>query len=239
MRKMFLGIIGCANYARKGWHQVCRDTFLTDAPKYPNLSYKFFIGDGTVLKGDDEASIQASCGGYDRTRGIDYGVKCRTCAEVTKKEQPYVPEADEVLLPCEDDFVHLPSKLRLMIQYAHAQGFDYFFRADSDDYIELNRLMALDVEPHDVIAHPSFGGGCGWILSRKAMALLIKEPIGSFIDEVWAGNCFRRVGLPVHGDERLSDFDVTKENGIICTHCGWMAGYVPQRMYDLHRRYRG
>lgn len=231
--KMFIGIIGCVHYAKRGDHQACRDTFLKNLPA--DVDYRFFIGDGTPSTEDNEQAIQESCGGHDRKRGVNYGDKCRDNAAIVKKPFLIKRAKDEVILPVEDDFAHLPIKLKHMIRWALANGFDYFFRADSDTYVDLPRLMTCGFEKHEVMAHPTFGGGCGWVLNRASMEKLAYHPVSSFIDEVWAMGCLR--GNPIEFDLRFSDDDVMKENDIISTHVGFMSGYTPQRMYDLHTRF--
>ena len=233
--KMFIGIIGCAHYAGRGDHQACRDTFLKHLPD--GVDYRFFIGDGTPSTEDDEVAIQASCGGLDRKRGVNYGDKCRDNAAIVKQAHSFILQPDEVLLPVEDDFAHLPIKLKHMIRWALDKGFEYFFRADSDTYVDLPRLMACGFEQHDVMAHPTFGGGCGWVLGRRAMGALAYYPVSSFIDEVWAAQCLRANGIPITHDLRFSDDDVSKDNDIIATHVGYLPGRMPRRMYEVHERF--
>ena len=239
--KTLIAIIGCMTYAKKGWHQVCRSTFIPEVSKYPGLDYRFFIGDNTpsMEKYDDEVAIQASCGGLDRTRGIDYGAKCRQTTADTAQMTHYWPQTDEVILKCEDDFAHLPVKLRGMIRWALDNNYDYFLRLDSDTYVDVGRYMASGFPLYEAVAHPHFGGGCGWTLGKRAMIYLATEPVSSFIDEVWAGRCLVRNQVVVHPDTRYSDLDNNMPQDFVTAHCGWKAGYEPQRMYDLHKRLRG
>jgi hypothetical protein len=234
---MLIGVIGCATYARRGDHRAMRDTCLKTIGAFPDIEHRFFIGDGTPSIEDDESAIQASCGGYDKRRMVNYGDKCRDAATACKREALYQPQHDEMLLRCPDDFAHLPIKLKHMIRWALQAGFTHFFRADSDTYVVLDRLLASGFEQHSLMAHPTFGGGCGWVLDQRCMELLAVEPVASFIDEVWAKKCFRAHGISSHDDLRFSDDDVSKDNDLISTHCGFMAGYTPARMYDLHKRF--
>lgn len=235
--KMLIGVIGCAAYARRGDHQAMRDTCLKAAGQLPDLDYRFFVGDGTVSLEDDEAAIQNSCGGYDKRRGVNYGDKCRDTAAAAKRESLYQPQSDEIILHCEDDFAHLPIKLKHMMRWALAEGFTHFFRADSDTYVVLERLLASGFEQHEVLANANFGGGCGWVLNDNVMQFLVAEPVCSFIDEVWAAHCLRGHGIRWHADHRFSDDDVSQDNELISTHCGFLAGYTPARMYQLHARF--
>ena len=69
--KVLIAITSCVRDAQNGNEQAQRDTFLKTILKYPNITYKFFLGDGTP-SGDDESRFRAMIkGAHDPNRGVD------------------------------------------------------------------------------------------------------------------------------------------------------------------------
>jgi len=144
--KILIAITSCVRDAQNGIEQAQRDTFLKDISKYPDVIYKFFIGDGTPT-GENEVPLRAMVvGAHDNNRGINYEEKCKT-----GETQPavYSPKDDEVVLPVPDDYFHLVFKVRKMHQWALDHGFEYVYKCDVDTYVDLERLMRSGFEQHD------------------------------------------------------------------------------------------
>jgi hypothetical protein len=105
---------------------------------------------------------------------------------------------DEVLLPVDDDYAHLPEKSQQMKAWALVGGYDFMFKADRDTYIIPERLIHNSgFAQHDYIGHfpgcPKQGrvesipdkhgrhwyasGGCGYWNSRRAMQAIADSPL--------------------------------------------------------------
>ena len=99
MPKILIAVTSCVRDCQNGTAQAVRDTWLQDVAKYPDVTYKFFIGDGTPT-GENEAPLRAmAAGAHDVNRGINYEEKCKT-----GDAQPaaYTPKDDEVALHVPD-----------------------------------------------------------------------------------------------------------------------------------------
>jgi hypothetical protein len=161
--KVLIAITSCVRDAQNGTTQAQRETWLQDATKYPDITYKFFLGDGTP-SGDDESRFRAMIkGAHDPNRGVNYEEKCRN-SDADAVPPLYVPQDDEIILSCPDDYFHLPYKVRAMHRWALTQDFDYVYKADTDTYVDVDRLMSSGFEQHDFVGWkpgPNVAGGGG------------------------------------------------------------------------------
>ena len=78
MAKILIALTSCVRDAQNGTAQAQRDTWLQDVAKYPDVTYKFFLGDGTPTGENEEPLRAMTKGAHDTNRGIDYAVKCTT-----------------------------------------------------------------------------------------------------------------------------------------------------------------
>ena len=96
---------------------------------------------------------------------------------------------DEVMLSVPDDYEHLPHKTMAICQWALDNDFDYVFKCDDDSYLWVDRLMIeIQTQPLDFAGHISGGtcaGGAGYILSRRAIKEVVRNPITVH----WAEDC--------------------------------------------------
>ena len=241
--KILIAIVSCRRDARNGFNQAVRDTWLQDIAKFPEAEYKFFIGDGTSASADEERAIRDSVGNpSDENRGINYRDKCDACEKETAAEAPYEPQADEILLPVPDDYLHLPVKTREVLRWAYEHGYDFVYKVDTDTYVVLDRLSKSGFEKYDFSGGPSgenVAGGGGWWASRKAISFVCDKKIDSWAEDCWLSGVLRSQGIPLHQDKRYSDDAVRPTNALISTHVGFRAGYETARMYRVHRGMMG
>jgi hypothetical protein len=111
-----------------------------------------------------------------------------------------------------------------MAQYALESGYDYVFRTDSDAYCWVNRLLASGFENHDYqgwcIDYPKHletdkalrtaHGGIGFLLSRKAMEIVVREKPwmqsdGYYWGDIWTGEVLWQHGIRCQRDTRFLD----------------------------------
>jgi hypothetical protein len=237
--KILIALTSCVRDAQNGVAQAQRDTWLQDVAKYPDVTYKFFLGDGTPT-GEDDAPLRAMAkGAHDDNRGINYEEKCKTG---DAKPQEYTPKNDEVFLSVPDDYFHLVFKVRKMHQWALDNGFEYVYKADTDTYVDLERLMASGFEQHDFTGwqsspqHPVVAGGGGYWLSKRSLQVSAASPITVWAEDHWISNTLCHRGIKLFGDTRYSDNLVTRRNNLISTHVGFKAGYTPSMMYEAHSK---
>lgn len=237
--KVLIAITSCVRDAQNGNEQAQRDTFLQTISKYPDVTYKFFLGDGTST-GEDESPLRTMVqGAHDKNRGIDYAVKC---TEGDATPSAYTPKDDEVVLHAPDDYFHLVFKVRKMHKWALEHGFDYVYKCDTDTYVDLERLMKSGFEQYDFVGwqssphHPVVAGGGGYWLSKRALQVSSTAPIKVWGEDHWISNTLGHVAIPLHNDTRYSDDLVTRRNNLISTHVGFKAGYNASMMYDAHRK---
>jgi hypothetical protein len=241
--KILIAIVSCRRDARNGFNQAVRDTWLKDISKFPEVEYKFFIGDNTLASAEEEKAIRESVGNpSDPNRGINYREKCDECARSAAREGLYTPRVDEIVLPVPDDYLHLPVKTREVLRWADERGYDFVYKCDTDTYVALDRLLKSGFEKYDFSGGPSgenVAGGGGWWASRKAIGFVIYRKIDSWAEDCWLSGVLRSQGIPLHQDKRYSDDVVRPTNDLISTHVGFRVGYEVERMYRVHRGMEG
>ncbi len=239
MPKILIAISSCRRDARNGYNDALRETWIKDIPS--DVSYAFFIGDGTPTN-DNEHAIAASQTGGDANRGIDYAAKGKASVISAAAEPPLEPRQDEVILQVPDDYRHIAVKVRAIFQYALAKEFDYVFKCETDSYVVVDRLLKSGFAKHDILggaAGRNIAGGSGWWMSKKAMQAVVNDPINTWSDDCWFPTLLRNKGFNVSHDQRYSDDRVSRSNDLISTHTGFKVGYDTSRMYRLHKSFNG
>ena len=225
-----------------------RDTFLKDIGKFPELEYRFFMGDGTPT-GEDETfiaeTLAASC--------TDPGYRDKAVRMTNKSTEltTYVPKSDEVLLHVPDDYPHITYKMRAEQRWSVEHGFDFTFQSSADIYIDMKKLMNSGFQNYDYSgrAIPSrglypnveeyAGGHAGYWFSRKASQIAADSPVDYWCDDIWAGQRMFLNGIPLHSDLRYAgEKDPLPNNDTITAHLGDRNGifgkYDPRFMYETH-----
>lgn len=246
--KVLVAFLGWVGGAKNGDHQALRDTWL----KNSGLDCKFFVGDGTPARADEEEVIERTYKQWTKNGAQRWAdIKSR------KKVDPkgYVPLDDEVMVPCPDSYQYLGLKRRESCKYMLEHGYDYMFFASVDVYARPERLMASGFENYDYlgmhIPTPTtiqdetvtlqsycFGGG-GW-LSAKAAKIIVDSPITYWCEDTWIGMALDEAiknGTIVRGyDDRYTEAPniVTQNNDVISCHLGSKGEYDSSEMRRCH-----
>jgi hypothetical protein len=115
-------------------------------------------------------------------------------------------------------------RTKLMAKYTYDNGYDFMLRIDADAYCYVNRLLASDVFNYDYVGNcldypkhleidtgrRTAHGGAGFILSRKALAIIANAPVERCVDkkfwgDIWVGEQLWKNGVYCHRDMRFVD----------------------------------
>lgn len=138
-------------------------------------------------------------------------------------KRPALP--DEVFLECGDGYHDLTEKSKAIYRWAVAYGYDYVFDVDDDTYVRVSRLLASDFGNYDYVGRLSTlaviyaSGGPGIWLSRKALEILVREPVTDTVDDRWVGNTLAAHGIRLHHDLRYCvsrNWETYKDSFISC-----------------------
>src|SRR5262249_18262220 len=125
----------------------------------------------------------------------------------------------------------LPQRVRALCQWALEQpGWDYLFKCEDDTYVAAARLAAyrpagrhyLGAEWRPGGGHSSGGGG--YLLSRKAVALIAERLVHARgYEDVLVGALLREAGIPLSLEPRFvplgsADLRPMAENDLITVH---------------------
>lgn len=125
---------------------------------------------------------------------------------------------DQVWVDVPDDYAGLPLKTQAICRWALDNGYTNIFKADTDTYIHVNRLMRSGFGQHDYTGYyrgtgPSYAsGGSGYWLSTTAMEVIAEADMEfDFIDgergyingeDVQVGRQLMWSGIKCHWDPR-------------------------------------
>jgi hypothetical protein len=227
--KVLITISSWENAAVKGYHKAQRDTFLRHVREYPNLDYKFFIGDGSPT-GEDESILDQSFTQVAAAHGDRYKYI---------KPDTYKPEPDEIVLHVPDDYKHNAYKTKGSHRWAIEHGYTHIFQCTSDTFIDIHRLMRSGFENHDYIGNAEgiyARGGNGYWLTSATSSLILDERVTLWAEDWWVGTVLTKKGIKLHHDGRYAERpDVpNKENQVISSHLGWPYFEVGM-MYETYR----
>jgi len=238
--RALLAISSWPESATNGDHDATRATWLRQDL---GIDCRFFLGDGTPAPANEALDSAWS------QRLPHYHSKLGESHRII-----YTPQADEVLLPVPWDFKHLALKVREIMRWAHAQGYDHVFKVDTDTYVDIPRLLASGYAAHDYVGFPfardgwaQASGGAGYWLSRHAMEAVKDAPVELAYEDTWVGQTLRHAGILLRHDSRYRvcyPHDASEgprpDNDAITAHLGFSPEpYDHRDMYRAHRRRLG
>ena len=228
--------------AQNGDNDAIRETYVKEIVNYPNLDYKFFIGDGTPISDEDERRLEPS---------IDQAKRCRHRLKVlsTRTQAPftYTPKSDEVVVPCPDGYLYLGHKTRHSHKWALDHGYEFIFQCFPDTFIDIPKLMESGFEQYDCTGFLNSGkdvnapkrypfGGSGYWLSKRATELLLEGSVTHWAEDWLTGWILSKSDLQFHHDPRYSDQQPYVDNDLITRHlCDSPKVYDNQLMREAYR----
>ena len=170
-------------------------------------------------------------------------------------------EPDEINLYTPDDWDGLPRKTQLICRYAAAGNYDFIFKADTDSYVHIPRLLASGFEKYHYSGccgekaneypdscFPANGGGY-WLSRRSFQYLAERMNLGLGKNcEDWCVflSLMKGAGIFVHHDPRYAANRPTPglapsaDNDFIILHdAGKNALRNPGKMMEAHERAQG
>jgi hypothetical protein len=85
------------------------------------------------------------------------------------------PGPDEVFLNADDTYDGLVDKVTHMVEWAYDHGYDYVMKVDIDSYVHVRNFLKTMYGEWDGWDYIGRGWGLGYVLSRRAMRIVIKE----------------------------------------------------------------
>jgi hypothetical protein len=242
--RVLVAISTCAKYELDGKNQAFRNTCMKEAAKFPELTCKFFIGDGTPITEDSTALQQTFNENWRQwTTRFPSSPSVWEKKDVPPAPLPrgFVAKPDTVLIPIPDDYKHMSYKTRESLRWAAGQDYDFVFRCCCDTYIDFQRLVLSGFENHEYVAggilQPNnYGiGGPGYWLGRSAVQHVINSPVTDWAEDRWVGGVLYKKGIAVHVDRRYVNYPQrpSRNNDFITSHIALMP--VP---YDVRIMYR-
>lgn len=123
--------------------------------------------------------------------------------------------ADTVVLDCDDSYQGLPEKIRAIMRWAHAHGYEHVLKCDDDVILDVDRILASGYDQHDYTGKANrpitpdtpfvVPMGFNYWVSRRCMESLLEAPLpeNSNDDEKWvAANLYYRLNVKLHDDQR-------------------------------------
>ena len=143
----------------------------------------------------------------------------------------HIRPSDEVWLDAPDDYQHSSQKLKALVQYALAGGYDAIVKVDDDVYLHWDRFMAnLPISDYVGGGPSGFAAGCFYWLSRRAMEVLIQQPCFRWQEDFWVGCCLENARIPLVKDVRYHIAPSTQT----CQYIADMELYRPHQYISIH-----
>src|SRR6266496_1114847 len=110
------------------------------------------------------------------------------------------PLADELFLPCNDNYTANTLKVRQICGYALANGYGLLVLVDDDTYLDFEKLLATDFAEYHYSGAPTqtFHPGSCVILDRVAMQAILDHPSISYADDAAIGYSLDKAGIKPH-----------------------------------------
>lgn len=219
--KILISIISCLEYVRNGVNQSLRDTWLKDIARFPDVTYKIFLGDGTPV--EDSEIFENSWA----SRGSRYTDKPTHVGYET-----YYPEMDEIILPVPDDYKHISFKTRESHRWAVNNGFDFLFQGYADVYVDVDRLLSSGFQNYKYCGGENGGG---YWLDKESLKWTSSSPVTAWNDDGWVREVLKGRGIELNIDGRYAAFPNTPQtdNIFITSHLTISPEiHVPEKMYE-------
>ena len=109
----------------------------------------------------------------------------------------------------DDSYFGIPAKVRAILKWAYARGYDYVMKCDDDVYIVPSRFPSLLLCGHDYIGrfrgphgnYPAhFASGFSYWLSERAMGILSQSENKDWMDERFVANRLAMEGIFGYND---------------------------------------
>jgi hypothetical protein len=142
---------------------------------------------------------------------------------------PRQPLADEVFLDVPDGYGGLPLKTVALCKYAVENGYKFIYKADTDTFVHIDRLLIEIMENHFDYAgyrHANVcSGGPGYLLSDTAAKIVATH--GNEPGEIWAEDTHVSRVLARHGIEPLM---LPNHRSGMSAHFFFPEGFDPSRL---------
>jgi len=227
--KVLIAIMSWDGAAVNGDEQAQRDTWLQDVAQYPNVDYKFFIGDDSPSTAEDEAMLLR--------RSAEHGHPNTKILNALAKHE-FTPQPDEVILHAPDDYEHGTCKMRELFRWAIERDYDFIFLCCTDTYVNVSRLMNSGFEKYDYCGLSiGYGkGGQGVWHSNKAARVIVTGRINDWAWDRWVGAVLEHSGIHLHDDRRYVDYPQYPQphNDFITSHLAESCAYDNALMRKIH-----
>lgn len=123
--------------------------------------------------------------------------------------------ADTIELDCDDSYQGLPDKIRAIIRWAYAHGYDFMLKCDDDVILNPELLLNSGYNNYDYVGRANRPAnketpfvvpmGFNYWISRRCMEKLLDSPLpeNSNDDEKWvAETVYRESGIKLQDDQR-------------------------------------
>lgn len=110
------------------------------------------------------------------------------------------PEADEVFLPCGDNYTSNTAKVKAIFKWALDAGYDYVCLVDDDTFVFPEKLFATDFAKYSYSGAPTetFHPGSCVFVDRKAMEIFIAARPASYADDLALGFAMEKANIKPH-----------------------------------------
>lgn len=148
--------------------------------------------------------------------------------------------SDEVALDAPDTYAGFAQKVKAMMAWAIANGYTHVLKCDDDVYVVPSRVRFVGDHAGFLTPQGFIHGGSGYVVSQRAMRLLVKSDISEISEDGWVSSTLRQNGIisenrPEHiylsrvYKEPMPTLP-TQKNGVAV-----VAEFAPQELKQVHR----
>ena len=134
------------------------------------------------------------------------------------------PKPDEIFLDVPDDYRHSNEKIKAVIAYALANGYEYLLKVDDDVWVNWDKLNLNPTADYIGGGGPQYRGqycaGITYYLSRRSMEILSNtslatSDINAWAEDRWVGTALWRHQIRCEFDDRYHVVKPTRTNQYI------------------------